>query len=371
MAKKNQSNKIDNETIVNDTLELLWENREIVESIYAGYADEILKKEKDYIEKAGKFQVRGEISKYSSITLIKNGKYDLRFAGQSIGTVKVIKKRNGEYEPRLEIKQEQSERALLFGYKGSEPFDSTLWDEKKCQNFRSFFSNLNSNDNLAIHTKEHRIENFILDCFSEKSTKNKLLPYIQPVLLGGQYFQFTTPLKASKHLPTISIGVKVSRRTGEKSYYATGGGIDILARNIKSPGNWRYTIIELKDENKPTESQATVMTQALIYATFMAFLFRSKSGKDWWNIFRNPPKNEKYDKQKSVPEHIDLDVVTLMPSGDSSEGIMDDIETDKLFPKLHLNTTLHLYTLYYKTDAQGNPCAIDEKSTFHKSLFSK
>ena len=133
MEKKNQSNKIDNETIVNDTLELLWENREIVESIYAGYADEILKKEKDYIEKAGKFQVRGAISKYSSITLIKNGKYDLRFAGQSIGTVKVIKKRNGEYEPRLEIKQEQSERALLFGYKGSEPFDSTLWDEKKCQ----------------------------------------------------------------------------------------------------------------------------------------------------------------------------------------------------------------------------------------------
>ena len=27
MAKKNQPNKIDNETIVNDTLELLWENR--------------------------------------------------------------------------------------------------------------------------------------------------------------------------------------------------------------------------------------------------------------------------------------------------------------------------------------------------------
>ena len=73
MAKKNQSNKIDNETIVNDTLELLWENREIVESIYAGYADEILKKEKDYIEKAGKFQVRGAISKYSSTMLLVFG----------------------------------------------------------------------------------------------------------------------------------------------------------------------------------------------------------------------------------------------------------------------------------------------------------
>lgn len=371
MAKKIQPNKIDNETIVYDTLELLWKNQEIVESIYAGYADEILKKEKDYIEKAGKFQVRGAISKYSSISLIKNGKYDLRFAGQSIGTVKVIKKQNGEYEPRLEIKPKQSKIAQALGFSDSEPFDYVEWKDKKCRKFRSHFENKISSDDLSIHTKEHRIENFILDCFSEESTKNKLLPYIQPVLLGRQYFQFTTPLKASKHLPTISIGAKESRRTGEKSYYATGGGIDILARNTKNPGKWRYAIIELKDENKESESQATVMTQALIYATFMAFLFRSKSGKDWWNIFRNPPKNEKYNEQKSVPEHIDLDVVTLMPSGDSSEGIMDDIDTDKIFPQLHLNTTLHLYTLYYKTDAQGNPCAIDEKSTFHKSLFSK
>ena len=52
MAKKNQSNKIDNETIVNNTLELLWENQEIVESIYAGYADEILKKAEDAVKKA-------------------------------------------------------------------------------------------------------------------------------------------------------------------------------------------------------------------------------------------------------------------------------------------------------------------------------
>ena len=365
MAKKIQPNKIDNETIVNDTLELLWKNQEIVESIYAGYADEILKKEKDYKEKASKFIVRGAISKYSSISLIKNGLYDLRFAGQSIGTVKLVKKKNDEYEPRLSISTKQSKQALLLGYEKSVPFDNADWYDKRCKNFRSEFSKMKTNKDLPIHTKEHRIENFLLDCFSEESSHNKLLPYIQPVRLGGQYFQFTTPLKGSKHIPTLSVGARMSQKSGIKTYYATGGGIDILARNTKNPANWRYAIIELKDENKNFESQATVMAQALIYASFMAFLFRSKSGEKWWNIFRNKDNNA------SVPEHIDLDVVTLMPSGDSYEGVLDPIETDKLFSELHLNTTLHLYTLYYKTDAQGNPCAIDEKSTFHKSLFSK
>ena len=106
------------------------------------------------------------------------------------------------------------------------------------------------------------------------------------------------------------------------------------------------------------------MYQALIYATFIAHLLRSRSGKLWWYIFKNHPS--KKDKLKEVidfddfakirkllddvPTPIDIDVVTLMPEGSSGEGSLEDI------PLEELNITLHLYTLYYKEDQKGNPC---------------
>lgn len=86
------------------------------------------------------------------------------------------------------------------------------------------------------------------------------------------------------------------------------------------------------------------MTQALAYATFVAFLLRSECGKDWYNIFR-----ENFEIEKDVPEKLDLYVATLMPEGTSEEGDLADIEIEEL------NVTLHLYTLYYKRDKDGNP----------------
>ena len=154
--------------------------------------------------------------------------------------------------------------------------------------------------------------------------------------LGGKYFQLTTPFKASTHIPTLSL---TSNGNG-----ATGGGIDILARVKHKHVGFRFAVIELKDENKVSECQEKVMHQALIYATFLAKLLRSKSGKYWYNILR--PLNS---KETDVPQELVIDVITLMPSGNSKEGDLKPIEIPEL------NVTLCPYTLYYTKDQYGNP----------------
>ena len=93
------------------------------------------------------------------------------------------------------------------------------------------------------------------------------------------------------------------------------------------------------------------MKQALIYATFIAYLLRSESGNTWWNIF---------EESNNVPANLHLDVVTLMPKGNSNEGSLDDIAIKEL------NATLHLDTLYYSVNTEGNPNNLE--GTFVKTL---
>lgn len=77
------------------------------------------------------------------------------------------------------------------------------------------------------------------------------------------------------------------------------------------------------------------MFQALAYATFVACLLRSGRGKEWWQILRNSKR------EADVPEDLHLDVVTLMPKGNSQEGSLTPIKIDNF-------VTLHPYTLYYE-----------------------
>lgn len=99
------------------------------------------------------------------------------------------------------------------------------------------------------------------------------------------------------------------------------------------------------------------MFQALTYATFLAHLLRSKSGKQWWDICRDGLKNI------PVADELHLDVITLMPKGDSQEGSLTDIALPEL------NTTFHLHTLYYKKDKDGNP--LEFSGTLLESMNSK
>ena len=330
--------------IIKETSRVLLENN-AWESIYDRYAKEIIRNKKKYGSNSRLFQVNSPLLVYSSIGKVKSSAnttaYDLRFAGQSVGLIEV----NKEKEVKLTVSARQAKYAKeKFGFAESRELKHVNWkNDKGAISFRRFFLNNESTNNVAIKSPEHRIESELLKEFSKKTRKqDKRLCNIQPVRLGGRFFQLTTPLKGSTHTPTLSL-------TGNENG-ATGGGIDILARIKHSAFDSRYAIIELKDENKDNESQEETMFQALIYATFMAHLFRSKSGKYWWYLMKESPLEDNVLKDINVSEPINLDVITLMPEGSSGEGDLGKL------PVEGLNVTLHLYTLYYKTDEKGNPC---------------
>ena len=139
-----------------------------------------------------------------------------------------------------------------------------------------------------------------------------------------------TPLKASTHNPT---------------YSERGGGIDILARIKPLKGISRICVMEVKDENKPAESQATAMSQAVTYAVFIAYLLRSKSCQHWWDFFMEnllkATKEKDGTTRNEMPKPLHIDVVTIMPQGTTEEFC------DKDIPLEGLDTTLHCHSLYY------------------------
>ena len=331
---------MNNNEIITESLKILDSNPEW-ESIYVRYANNIKKNQKQYNDGGKKFRTPDSLVLYSTIGKVLDGSstfsYDLRFAGQSVGGIKVKK---GD-KICLYVSENQSKYAKKhFEFTNSTIIKGEDWHSDKAREFRTFYGKQNSTTHIKVKSKEHRIESFLLQEFSKTKSEGKKLCNIQPVRLGGKFFQLTTPFKASTHKPTISL-------TTDKDG-ATGGGIDILARVKHSHFGFHFAVIELKDENKDTECQEAVMFQALIYATFLAKLLRSKSGKDWYNILR--PLNS---KETDVPQELVIDVVTLMPSGNSKEGELKPIE----IPDLHV--TLCPYTLYYTKDQDGNPKDFD------------
>ncbi len=322
--------KLSNRDVVEETLRLLKNNPEWKER-YAKYAKAIKDNGEKYGSNSRKFQLKKPLYIYSSITKAKNDSststFDMRFAGQSIGEITVNKKGL----VTLKVSDQQASYAKEnFDYDRAVGF-SAEWHTQIASEYRSKFSIQKSTKETKIHSQEHRIENWMLAEFAKKTRKEgKLLCNIQPVRLGGKFFQLATPLSASNH--------------GEKPKYSSqnGGGIDILARvnhTINRRDN-RFAVIELKDENKPEESQAMTIQQALTYATFLACLLRSDSGNDWWHILG---------RSKEVPDDLIIDAVTLMPKGNSEEGSLEEIKLDEL------NVTIHPHTLYYEKDKNGNP----------------
>jgi len=359
--KKQQDMKQTNSTTVQQTIDVLSNpDNEVWKEIYRRYAEQIIRNKKKYGENARLFQPKEPLLSYSSIGKAsyegQTTAYDLRFAGQSVGLIEVNKDWNCKV--KLTVTERQAKYAKdHFGFKNSNSFERKSWKEdREAIEFRKFYMDNKSTQDIAIKSQEHRIESELLKEFNKTLRKqNKLLCNIQPVKLGGKFFQLTTPLKGSTHVPTISL---TSNKKG-----ATGGGIDILARVKHEAFKSRLAVIELKDENLDNESQEVAMFQALIYTTFIAHLLRSDSGKLWWYIFLNKKgEKDKLNKitdfsdfnkikelLKDVPEKLHIDVVTLMPKGNSKEGDFKDIRIDKL------NVCLHLYSLYYDVDENGNP----------------
>ncbi|MBR3432177.1 MAG: hypothetical protein IKH05_01325 [Bacteroidaceae bacterium] len=257
----------------------------------------------------------GSVRIYSSINLAQQPsvEYDLRIFGQSVGTLAVKDIGVNCYKLFLKITKKHecnNLKHLHIETKANPPRMPYEWGSEEAQNiFNSLISY--KGEDAEMHSEEHKLETLVLSDLAKEHKENgvkgkKLLTYIRPVVLGGLgFFQMRTPFKASSHsdknYPQYSM-----RKDGA----ASGGGIDILARVQHKNNKWRLAIIELKDENKKSESQPIVMQQALVYATFVAHLLRDKDcGNSWWNLFRNQDKDVLLDNQKDIA----IDVVTMMP----------------------------------------------------------
>ena len=277
---------------------------------FAGYLKDIL----DNSEKSSKdFNKPRGLSLYATVADRKNMVYQLRFRGQTVGKVIANKSSidlkseipvSGEYFKDCPLKKEDVGKD---------------WNSKEARAFRSYFNQLDGV--IEIKSAEHVVENLLLEEFRKRSATDKALINIQPVLLQGQFFQMPTPFSASRN------EVKYAKHQG--------GGIDILARIKTKTNDIRLCVIEVKDENKPIESQRKAMTQATAYAVFIAKLVTEQP--KWWEIFSNHLE----EKGNTALDKKHIEVVTIMPSGTTETCEDGDYEIE------NLGITLHCRSLYY------------------------
>lgn len=259
------------------------------------------------------------LSVYTTVGTRNTKKYFLRFKGQNVGEVSVTKDGIQLTSLTSKAKSEEIKECSLS------TTNKVDWLSKEAADFRDFFfkiSNKSKEDKL-IHSPEHHVENALLKEFRKRNSIEKALPYIQPVLLHGNFFQMPTPLKASTHQPSYS---------GPK-----GGGIDILARIKTKNGHTRLCIIEIKDDNEKSESQRQAMSQAITYATFIAALLQNQP--DWMEFFMG------HSYKRGLPntlDEYDLEVVTIMPTGTTETFENEEINIPGALP-----FKLHCHSLYY------------------------
>lgn len=333
---------MNNSEIVKETSLLLEENCEWKER-YANYAKKIDLDQ--YARGRKKFRIPSPLNIYSSISRVEKctkytTSYDLRYQGQSIGEITV---KNGEV--LLNTIEKKDHNSKYFEYSCNS--DKVKWGSADAKNFRKHFK---SYVKSSSHSPEHKIEQFLLSEFSKRTrASGKKLCSIQPVRLGGLFFQMPTPIKASDHNKDIDYS---------KQY---GGGIDILARIKDENNNAKLAIMELKDQNKPSEPQKEVMWQALAYATFIAYLLRSKSGTFWWEKVFGFKEGSLL---KDNP--VEIIVATIMPGQKGAEFL--EGELDEICIK-ELNVKLIPKTLYFNKDENGNPVSF--YGTLKEYLYRK
>lgn len=317
--------------VIQQALDLLTTKQEWI-TRYEGYLRDIWNNP----EKVSKnFNKPRGLSLYSTIADRKNLVYQLRFRGQKVGIVRaegssVILESEvpatGEYFKDCPLKKEDKEKD---------------WNSKEARAFRSYFYNLDGT--IATKSAEHVVENLLLEELRKKSSSGKALINIQPVRLHGQFFQMPTPFSAS----------------GKDLKYAehNGGGIDILARMKTSDNHIRLCVMEVKDENKPAESQRKAMSQAVAYASFIAKLVKEQP--KWWEILSN--HNEEKDNTAAILDQEHIEVVTIMPIGTTETCEDEDFEIEEL------GITLHCRSLYY--DNNKYKAALDSTKSSQETPF--
>lgn len=314
--------------IVDKTLEILNANDEWQQR-YVGYLFDIWNNQSK-IKKG--FRKPEGLSIYTTVGDRNTKTYYLRFKGQNVGKVKVTN--NGI---NLKCITKESDSHEIKGYPMINN-DKDNWHSKEASNFRSFFRDLSIN--TQTKSQEHYVESSLLKEFGKRNGNVKVLKNIQPVRLHRHFFQMPTPLKATSHVPTYA--------------GPNGGGIDILARIKTIAGHNRLCVIEVKDENKPAESQKDAMTQAISYATFIARLLQQQP--DWMEFFSG--HESKTGRLQNALDMYDIDVITLMPTGKTETFEKQVLEIPGTLFRLHC------HSLYYDKKKFEESGVFDFSGTF-------
>ena len=142
--------------------------------------------------------------------------FELRFHGQSVAKLYVDNKESKSVEVHIKKLQTVLKALLELGLTDYASAFEEIWNKrfvwsgdvsKECKEaklFRKIYSELEQSlgQNLQIRLKgqpEHEMESALLENFSQKSTVQKEIPYIQPVVMSGTRarFQMPTPIMAS------------------------------------------------------------------------------------------------------------------------------------------------------------------------------
>lgn len=266
--------------------------------------------------------------------------FDLRFHGQSVATLWINKKKD---DIKLKIKhnknvcseiKKDTDKKILDAIKDNK-YD---WHSIEAKEFRRIYTELeeelNKEKNCIGGQPEHNMESMLLQNYAQMSSMQKEISNIQPVTMLGShvFFQMPTPIRASNVKKNI-----------DQLEYANqyGGGIDILAR-VGIGRKTTLAVLELKDENKASESPECALRQAIAYATFLHALLRSDCGQQWWEFFGFGG---------IIPKELKLKVVVVMPYRNNKEAIeqhtqefIDSIQKENI---IQLPDTMDQFELGY------------------------
>lgn len=276
------------DVLIKQTQEILENNRNDWEDRFISYLSDTAKNRQRILDRRKQFHKWANLSVYFTLGRAKDnsGQFDLRYEGQSVGSVSVSKKGVKLVIDKDQYKNNTNEKIFIGFPKEIQPGSYNWTTDAEARSFRKYFK---SNPGKQLHP-EHKYENLLLKEFSKNSSTAKSFVRIQPVTLGKDLlFQMPTPLSASKK---------------EIKYSKGHGGIDILARR-----GGHLVIFELKDEYKKEEGPEKVMSQAIAYATFITELCKTKAANDFWNICGIHASNKKKTLYVSI----------LMPDPGTSE----------------------------------------------------
>jgi hypothetical protein len=245
---------------------------------YLGYAEALIKNECNIKERRKSFHKVEPLHVYTTIGMAQNNAYsfDMRYLGQSVATI-TVSKDTANKSATLSTKKMKINNNTWFEY--GTPIANEDWHNSiASKDFRRYFKNIfreylnNATAKpLLPRQKEHMWESRLFSEFEKSKSDFKAILGIQPVSFAGCRFHMKTALKGS---------------SGEKDLSKKGGEIDVFCRQ-KNGNKLKLSIIEVKDENKRSESLEVTMKQALAYTVFIRELLRSSqdNGSKWLKIW--------------------------------------------------------------------------------------